>query len=154
MTMRYSLKRFCRGFVYAVNGIAFTIRTQRNFRFHLSVMIWVLVFSRFYDLSRIEYAVLMLTFSSVLTAEAVNTALEQAADLAAKGKKNEIAGRAKDAAAGAVLISALFSAAVAFFMFWDIAVFGEIYVYFTENIFALIALAVMSVITFIFIFKG
>jgi diacylglycerol kinase (ATP) len=51
----------------------------------------------------------MLAFGMVMGAEMLNTAIETLVDLVSPGH-NELAGKSKDIAAGAVLISALFAA--------------------------------------------
>ena len=45
-------------------------------RFHTAVMLYVLVFSPFFTLTKTQYAVLILTISSVISAEMLNTAAE------------------------------------------------------------------------------
>ncbi len=57
-----------------------------------------------------EWAVLMLCCGAVLCAEMVNTAIERAVDLVS-AEKSPLAGKAKDIAAGAVLVISLFAAA-------------------------------------------
>lgn len=147
------LKKFFLGFKFAFDGIIYTVKTQTNFRFHITAMIWVLLLSLFYDFSGTEYAVLFLTISSVLTLEAVNTAIEKAVDLCTE-EQHKLAKAAKDAAAGAVLIAAIFSVIIAFFIFWDKSVFLEIAAFFIAFPLMWLAVLVLAVISFIFIFKG
>ena len=52
-------------------------------RFHTAVMLYVLTFSPFFTLTKTQYAVLILTISSVISAEMLNTAAEELADLSA-----------------------------------------------------------------------
>lgn len=151
--MLKNLKRFFKGFTYAFKGIVYNVKTQMNFRFHIIAMIWTVLLSLFYHLSRSEYALLMLAFSSVIVSEAVNTAVEKAVDLTTD-KKDRLAAAAKDSAAAAVLTAALFSVAVGVFLFWDTEVFAEIGIFFTENPPALIAAVILAVLSFIFVFKG
>lgn len=63
------------------------------------------------------WTALLLTQALVLSLELVNTAVEAAVDLCCP-EKNPLAKRAKDAAAGAVLVAAAFSVAVGFHLFW------------------------------------
>ena len=76
-------------------------------RFHTAVMLYVLAFSPFFTLTKTQYAVLILTISSVISAEMLNTAAEELADLSA-ADYNPLARAAKDIAAGAVLVCAFF----------------------------------------------
>ena len=78
------------------------------------------MFARHFLDTRAEWAVLFLTIAAVLAAEAINTAIEQAVDLACP-ERNPQAGAAKDVAAGAVLLCALGAIAVAVCLFSDTA---------------------------------
>ncbi len=151
MKISSAFKRFLHGFPCALQGIAYAVKTQVNFRFHLAAAVWALLLSRFYDFGGTEYAVILLTVSSVISLEAVNTAIEKAVDLAS-AEKHPLAKAAKDASAGAVLISAVFSVGVAFCLFWDKAVFAEIAAYFGDNPFMLIAAAAGAAVSVLFIF--
>lgn len=152
--MYNNLKKFLRGFVYAARGIAYNIKTQRNFRFHIVAAVWVLLLSFFYDFGRTEYALLMVTFSSVMALEAVNTAIESAVDLVTDGERKKLAELAKDAAAGAVLIAAVFAVAVAVFLFWDTAVFCRIGEFLLDYPLSILFAAALAAGSFIFVFKG
>lgn len=110
-------KSFVRSFGYAFCGIGHCIKTQRNMRIHLSAVVLVSYFSYHYGLERWEWLVLLLCFGAVLTAEAFNTAIETAIDLCSP-EYHPLARIAKDAAAGAVLISALISVAVGVLLYF------------------------------------
>ena len=123
---------FLRGFAYAGRGLARCMR-ERNFRFHLCAAGFTAYFAaRFYELSRAEWAVLLLTFAAVISLEAVNTAIECLCDKVSP-EKDPLIMRAKDCAAGAVLIAAVFSVGVAVALFWDIERIGAIVSYFTAE---------------------
>ncbi len=145
------MRSFLKSFVYAGEGIWNTILSQRNFRFHIAAMIYVTAFSFFYDLSGTEYCVLMLTFASVLACELINTALENAVDLCSK-EYSDIAKAAKDAASGAVLVSAVFAVIVGIILFFDIDVMKNIVRYYSESIASLIGLAVSFPAAAVFVF--
>ena len=76
--------RFLKGFLYAFQGIAYCISHERNMRIHTVALLYVSAFSLFFQLSRVEYAVLFLTFALVMMAEMVNTAIERLCDKTAK----------------------------------------------------------------------
>lgn len=75
-------------------------------RIHVVVCVYVLFFASQLSLSRGEMAALVLAISGVMTAEALNTALEKFCDFTQKSR-NRYIGLVKDLAAGAVLLSAI-----------------------------------------------
>ncbi|MCI8623509.1 MAG: diacylglycerol kinase family protein [Provencibacterium sp.] len=103
--MNRQLGGLAHSFRCAVKGIACCVRSERNLRIHLSIAAGVLLLSVFYDFSAVQWALLILLFALVLSAEMMNTAIERAVDLFSPGY-HELAGRAKDTAAGAVLVTA------------------------------------------------
>ncbi|MDE7230728.1 MAG: diacylglycerol kinase family protein [Oscillospiraceae bacterium] len=122
---------FFKGFYYAGRGIV-TACGQRNFRFHLCATAFVIFFAaRFYSFSAEKWAILLLTCGSVLALEIVNTAIERLADKVSP-EKDTLIKAAKDCAAGAVLIAAIFAVVIGFFLFWDTDVFRLIKLYFSE----------------------
>jgi diacylglycerol kinase (ATP) len=90
----------------AINGILQATRTQRHLKFHLLAAFSVLLFSFAIGVDKYEFALLALITLIVIVAEMFNSALEAAVDLVAP-EFRELAGTAKDVAAGAVLISAI-----------------------------------------------
>ncbi len=95
-----------RAFRNALRGIAETMRTQQNARFHAVATLVVLIAGFWFGLSRAEWALVMLCITLVLALEALNTALEHLTDLVSP-HYHPLAGKAKDAAAGAVLLGAI-----------------------------------------------
>ena len=106
------LQKHIASFRYAFKGIALLIKTQANTRFHLLAGAVVIVVAWYLEVSALEWAVLALTIGSVLAAEGFNTALEFLTDLVSPDY-HELAGKTKDVAAGAVLITAFAAVAVA-----------------------------------------
>lgn len=146
------MKSFFKAFVYAWQGIAHTVKTQRNFRFHIAATVYVTAFSLFYELTVGEYVLLALTFSSVISAELMNTAIEAAVDLCSP-EQHRLAKIAKDAAAGAVLVTAFFAVIVGVLLFGDIAVMKEIFRYYGSHIPALVGLICSFGAAWAFVFK-
>lgn len=147
------MKKFFKAFVYAWQGILHAVKTQRNFRFHIAASVYVTVFSFFYELTRGEYVLLMLTFSAVISAELINTAIEAAVDLCSP-EQHRLAKIAKDAAAGAVLVAAIFAVVVGILLFGDISVIKEILGYFCSHIPALVGLVCSFAAAWVFVFKA
>lgn len=125
------MKKFFLSFKYAANGIAEACK-QRNFRFHICAMIFVIFFAaRFYDFSAERWAILLLTCAGTLALETVNTGLERLADKVSEERSHRIR-IAKDCAAGAVLLWAIFAVAVGVLLFWEPETFAAIGSYFSE----------------------
>lgn len=146
-----TINKFFKGFSYAASGIINTIKEERNMRFHLCVMVLVIFFSLFYELDKGEYAALFLTFSAVLSSECMNTAVENAVDNTSK-ERTTYGKKAKDAAAGAVLISAAFSVIIGIDLFWDINTFKKIFLFFKESPVYTLPLIIYLVCSFCFVF--
>lgn len=102
---------------YAFEGIIYALKTQRNMKIHFLVAIIVLFASLFFDLTRIEILILLLTISMVIVAEMINTSIESTIDLITD-KYHIFAKIAKNVAAGAVLIAAINSIIVAYLIFF------------------------------------
>jgi diacylglycerol kinase (ATP) len=112
------VKKLVDSFNYAIEGIIYSIRTQRNMRIHMIVAILVLSGCFFYDLSKLELLVITITITMVIVAEMINTAVECAID-ATTNYYHPLAKIAKNVAAGAVLITALNALLVAYIIFYD-----------------------------------
>ncbi len=122
---------FFKGFYYAGRGIAAACK-GRNFRFQLCAAAFVIFFAaRFYSFSAEKWAVLLLTCGAVLSLEAVNTAIEKLSDSVTL-EEDPLIKTAKDCAAGAVLIAAVFAVVIGVFLFWNKDVFMLIRLYFSE----------------------
>src|SRR5690606_27307313 len=74
-------RNFPESLQYAVTGVLYAFRTQRNLRTHLGLAALVLLFALNFQLTRAEMAVLVLTMGLVVTAELFNTAVELVVDL-------------------------------------------------------------------------
>lgn len=102
------MRKFIRGFGHAFNGIAYAARTQLNFRVHLVATIIAVFLGYVLHISAIEWIWIIACIALVLTAELINTAIEILTDMVSP-EFNPKAGHVKDAAAGAVLITAIFA---------------------------------------------
>lgn len=93
-------------FRYAFAGVAYVLRTQRNTWIYGIASACVFALGLWFGLTRIEWAILVLTVGFVWMAEFINTALETVVDLASP-ELHPLAKIGKDAAAAAVLVGAL-----------------------------------------------
>ena len=141
-------------FGYAFKGIFRTIANERNLRIHLTCVVYmvsILLFTDWFTLSRTDWAILMLACSGVIGGEIVNTAIENAVNLASK-EYTEYGKIAKDAAAGAVLVSAVFAVVVGIIILFQPEAFKAMYEYFRGNLpmFGLLVLSIIPATLFIF----
>ena len=90
----------------AIEGIIYSVKTQRHMRYHLFVALAVLVLSLVLDISRIQFVLLCVAIVLVLVTEMMNTAIEVVVDMIAK-TYDPLAKTAKDIAAGVVLIASI-----------------------------------------------
>ncbi len=103
-------------FLYALYGLTFALRSQRNFRIHLLLAGGVLVAGAFARLTRVEWAVLILTVALVIVGELINTSIELLLNLL-EARNHPVARAVKDVAAAAVFVSALGAIGVGLFLF-------------------------------------
>lgn len=92
-----------RSFVYAWRGIRYLFRGEHNARIHLCVAAAVVIAGLIFGLSSTEWGVISLAIGLILALEAVNSAVEALADHVSPDFAPLI-GRAKDVAAGGVLL--------------------------------------------------
>jgi len=104
-------------FNYAIEGMVYALRTQRNMRLHAAAAIVVLAASLFFRIGRFEFIAIVFSIAFVFTAELANTALEAAVDVATQSF-DPLAKIAKDVAAGAVFIAALNAVIIGYIVFF------------------------------------
>jgi diacylglycerol kinase (ATP) len=103
-------------FNFALEGIIHVLRTQRNMRIHFLVAVIVLVAAVAIGVSKLELIALLLAIGFVFIAEMINSAIEQAIDVATTSF-DPLAKLAKDIAAGAVLIATVNAVAIGYLVF-------------------------------------
>lgn len=95
----------------------YAVLTQRNMRVHVVLGGLVLFLASVFDVSREEIVLLLLTIGLVMISELFNTAVEEVVNLVTK-EYHPLARRAKNVAAGAVLVSAVIAALVGYLVFF------------------------------------
>ena len=65
----------------AIEGIIYSVKTQRHMRYHLFAAAAVLILSLFLNISRIEFILLCMAIVIVLVSEMLNTAIEVTIDM-------------------------------------------------------------------------
>jgi diacylglycerol kinase len=105
-----------KSFGYAFKGIATLFQTQAHAKIHLVATLVAVGLGLWLGLAAVEWAVLALAIALVWVAEGLNTAIEFVVDLASP-EHHVLAGKAKDVAAGAVLLASFGAIAVGAFLF-------------------------------------
>jgi len=105
-----------KSFNNALSGIIFALKKERNMKFHFCAALIVLILSFFYRLSKVELTIVCLTVGLVIICELFNTAVEMIMDILVDVYHPKVK-KIKDIAAGAVLVSAIVSLIVGYFVF-------------------------------------
>jgi diacylglycerol kinase len=111
------LVRWLKSMRYAYEGIQYALSTQPNMKFHFFASFAVLVSALFFRLPRTDILLLLLAITLVIVTELINTGIEKTVDLAMPDR-HPLAKIAKDTAAAAVLVTAVFAAAVGVVVFY------------------------------------
>ncbi|GAB3574497.1 diacylglycerol kinase family protein [Hymenobacter daeguensis] len=99
-------RRRVASFGHAFRGVWAALRSEVHLRFHAVATVVVMGLGFYYGIARLEWALVALAVACVWAAELMNTAIEALTDLASPGF-HPLAGKAKDVAAGAVLLAAI-----------------------------------------------
>jgi diacylglycerol kinase len=107
----FSMRGRLRSFKYAFQGVGIIMKTQHSAWLHLLATAGVTATGLLFGISGAEWCWIILAIMGVWTAEALNTAFELLCDVASP-EFHPLVKKAKDASAGAVLISATGSAII------------------------------------------
>ena len=113
---RFDLRARVRSFRHALRGIWLTLSTQHNAWIHAAATLAAVGAGFWFGIGRGEWLAVVLAIVAVWTAEAINTAFEALCDVASP-EFHPMVARAKDVAAGAVLISAIGAVTVGLLVF-------------------------------------
>ncbi|MEC0181433.1 diacylglycerol kinase family protein [Paenibacillus peoriae] len=105
-------------FRYAAEGMIYALRTQVNMRIHVVVALLVIIAGLYLRISRLDWLFVCVAMALVIVAELINTAVEAAVDLISPDI-HPLAKAAKDTAAGAVLLAAVFAVIIGIFVFYN-----------------------------------
>ena len=99
-------RRRVASFGHAGRGVWSALRSEVHLRFHALATVVVVGLGFYCHITRLEWALVAISVADVWSAELMNTAIEALTDLASPAW-HPLAGKAKDVAAGAVLLAAL-----------------------------------------------
>ena len=150
------MKSLIKSFGYAFRGVFTALTKERNMRIHTVCMLYMYFFLfafDFFEISGTQLSVIFLANGLVIGGELINTAIERTVDL--YGDEHTENGKiAKDCAAGAVLVFAIFSVLCGVAIMYQPKAFFAMFAYFIANPIAIVLFAISVVIFTIFIFKG
>ena len=149
------LMRLFKSFTYAFKGFGWIVTHERNFRIHLTCLVYMFYYLLRYDffsVSRTEFAILLLASALVIGGEMLNTGIEKADDTISKEKRETIA-ISKDVSAGAVLVFAVFSVLCGIAILWQPEAFKLLFNHYAENPIYIASFILSVAIATLFIFK-
>ncbi|MGE7826191.1 diacylglycerol kinase family protein [Paenibacillus sp. NPDC093718] len=106
-----------RAFGCAIRGILTAVQTERNMKIHIAAALIVFIAAALLQLDRMSWLFLVLAIALVFIAELVNTAVEAIIDLVSP-EEHVLARVAKDTAAGAALVAAVFAVVIGILVFY------------------------------------
>lgn len=151
-----SLISLFKSFGYAFRGIYQALKYERNMRIHLTCVAYMYSFLLIYDFFQVnatQFAVIFLANAMVMAAELVNTAIERTVDLASE-KFTENGKIAKDTAAGAVLICAIFAVLAGVAILFQPEAFKALFNYYVEKPYMFAVFILSIILSTVFIFRG
>ncbi|GEM_PF-241585 len=97
---------------YACQGLWHLIKTETQFIFHFAMGVLTCLLGWYYNISISEWLIQTLVIAAVLSAEALNTAIEKLSDLV-EPKYSKTIGQVKDMGAAAVFIGVIAAVVIA-----------------------------------------
>lgn len=111
------MKRFIKSFSFALRGVRFAIRTERNFQVEVAIALLLIPFVVLLDLHTWERVAIIFLIGWVMCAELANTVMERITDML-KPKIHPYARVVKDLMAAVVLISSIVALLIAVMIFF------------------------------------
>jgi len=111
--------KLIKSFGFAIKGIITGFKSEVNMKLHLLATFLVILMGFLFGITNIEWVVILISISLVISAELFNTAIEKIIDNITKLNPETYGdmGVPKDVSAGAVLIAAIVSALIGFIIF-------------------------------------
>ena len=114
--MVQKIKNRWRAFGFAIQGVDTFFREGIHARLHAVAAMGVVLAGFYFEVSIIEWSILLLCIGLVLGLEAMNSAVEYLTDLVSP-EHHDLAKKTKDVSAAAVLFAALISTIIALIIF-------------------------------------
>jgi diacylglycerol kinase len=100
------MKTFLKSFTHARSGLQHALVNEQNFKIELFCAFLTIGFAFVFNISKIEWLVVIINIAAVLTSELFNTAIENVCNMVHKNT-HPIIKIIKDVSAAAVVITAL-----------------------------------------------
>lgn len=149
--MNKEIRKLRQSFSFAISGLRLCIKTERNFRIHLTAVFYVSVFSLLGEIGIIKYAILCLCFSIMMSMELINTSIERLCDKQVTGYDQTVK-QAKDIAAAAVFICAIFCAIIGIIFFVPSGAITKAVYILSQNIFLMTVVTCTIPLAYFFVF--
>ena len=114
--MMNQFNKIIASFGFAFKGLTTLSKEERNARIHLIATALVIIAGVYFNLSLIEWSLIVFAIGLVIIVETINTVVENIMDYQSLEKNPKI-GKIKDLAAAAVLLSAIVAIIIACFIF-------------------------------------
>src|SRR5688572_752891 len=103
-----SIKKHLNSYKYAIRGIRLAFYYEHNMRYHLAAAVCVLIVNYVLEISRTDWLITLMLIGLAWMSEIFNTAIEKLADRVSTDH-DPLIGKAKDLAAGAVVVICFFA---------------------------------------------
>lgn len=113
---KYKSKNIIDSFKHAFDGLIYSFKSTKNLIIDTVIALLVVIAGFIFKVNLTEWAILLICMALVMSLEMVNTAVEEAVNLAMPNI-HPIAKISKDVSAGAVLFSAIISAVIGLLIF-------------------------------------
>ncbi|MCH5461308.1 diacylglycerol kinase family protein [Lactobacillus sp. LC28-10] len=110
-------RNFFQSLMHALGGVYSLVSTERNFRKHITLAVIAIIMGIWLQLTINEWLWITLAIFVVVVAEVLNTVVESIVDLIVGHHYHDEAKKAKDVAAGGVLIAAIFALVIGCLIF-------------------------------------
>lgn len=110
------MNAFLKSFRYALKGIRVSWSEQRNLKVQLCVAVVTAGAGFWFRITPVEWCLILMAIGLVIGLEMVNSAIEGLVDLITR-ERNELAGKVKDIAAGAVLFASVIAVIIGVLVF-------------------------------------
>ncbi len=150
------MKALLKSFFYAFRGIFSALVTERNMRIHTVVTAYMYFFLfafDFFEITSVQLAIIFIANGLVIGGELINTAVENIVDLVTEDF-SPLAEKAKDCAAGAVLVFAIFSVLCGIAIMYQPDAFKALFAFFADNLWAAAILLASLIVSTLFVFFG